>query len=275
MNREEWRGKEPRSCAVTKCGGRSHAPGAAFIIEIEVSYRPKGYISYVGQTKYDGWDAVILDRAPDGTLLDGKGQPLAEGQDPVYLTFAPHGDTDFNEFDFGEFLGEEDIEDVRTTTFDDILAEVHQSGHLSMAIKSSFMAPRRSRPLKKIVLSNSPTGDTVDRFGTSLRFIDINTPHLEQVLMEEVSQLIFDYLEGKVGIKCFGNENLSFVELSDSLVDCEPNEMGEDSWFSMLYAYTPIGFLKDLAMKVASIYEVDVEIIEGKNGGIVLRRISK
>ena len=49
------------------------------VYDVEVSYRPKGCITFTGGTKYDGWTAVVLNRAPDGTLLDDQGNPLPEG----------------------------------------------------------------------------------------------------------------------------------------------------------------------------------------------------
>src|SRR5689334_18834576 len=55
LNRTEWRGKEPRSCAVTgiRSGQNSPADKGPVIFDVEVSYRPKGYITFVGETKYD------------------------------------------------------------------------------------------------------------------------------------------------------------------------------------------------------------------------------
>src|SRR4051794_39625256 len=76
LNRTECRGKEPRSCGVVNIQGRAHTVGShePFVFDIEVGYRPKGCITYTGGTKYDGWTALVLDRAQDGTLLDGQGK---------------------------------------------------------------------------------------------------------------------------------------------------------------------------------------------------------
>lgn len=39
LNRTEWRGKEPRSCAVTSVGCRSHAVGDPLVFDIGESKR--------------------------------------------------------------------------------------------------------------------------------------------------------------------------------------------------------------------------------------------
>jgi hypothetical protein len=57
LNRTEWRGKEPRSCAITRVESRPAAMGTPTVVDIEVTYRPKGHITYTGRTKYDGWVA--------------------------------------------------------------------------------------------------------------------------------------------------------------------------------------------------------------------------
>src|SRR5262245_14426149 len=89
LNRTEWRGKEPRTCGVVSVKSRPHGSMSEETpeFEVEVAYRPKGVITFSGGTKYDGWTAMILDRKKDGTLLDGHGNPLPEGQPPVYLPF--------------------------------------------------------------------------------------------------------------------------------------------------------------------------------------------
>src|SRR5205814_1801612 len=77
---------EPRSAAITRFKPRPHTAGSddLIVFDIDVEDRPKGSISFTGGTKYDGWTAMMLDRTKDGTLLDGHGKPLPEGQPPVY-----------------------------------------------------------------------------------------------------------------------------------------------------------------------------------------------
>lgn len=272
LNRTEWRGKEARSCAVTRVSSRPHTSGDTnpIIVDVEVTYRPKGFISYTGNTKYDGWTAMVLDRAADGTLLDGNGQPLKDGEPPVYMPKEVCDDIDFNALDFGEFIDEVEVGGVPRTTEEAVFREL-QSGQLSTSMQGSFIAPHRSRPLKKIILSNHPTGEAVDGFGTRILNINLSTPRFEDVLMEQLSTLMCEFIEGKASIKTIENGNVAFVQLSDALVDCEPNEYGYESWFDMMHAYTPIGFLEDLAKRLSSIYEIQVAVVPGKGGGLVLR----
>jgi len=105
--------KGARSCGVVSIKGRPHPAGSpeAAVFDIEVAYRPKGCITYTGGTKYDGWTALMLDRARDGTLLDGQGKPLADGHPPVYRPVELFEDMDFNDVDFGEFVGEFEVKE--------------------------------------------------------------------------------------------------------------------------------------------------------------------
>ena len=54
LNRTEWRGKPPRSCAITevKSQPRTGATKGPVAWDIKVTYRPKRYVSYVDATKY-------------------------------------------------------------------------------------------------------------------------------------------------------------------------------------------------------------------------------
>lgn len=275
LNSTAWRGKEPRSCGVTRVSARPHTPGEPTTIDVEVTYRPKGYISWLGQTRYDGWDLAPLDQKADGTLLDGNGQPLKDGDPPVYLSYEVYEDTDFNAIEFGNFISEGDMDAMPRTTAEEVFAEVMKAGKFSISMESTFTAPRRSRPNKKIILSNAPTGEGVARFGTLIQNINLSTPNLEQVLMDEMSKLMYDYIEGRISLKTVSSDTTAFVQLSDALVDCEPNELGMDSWFDVLQMYTPIGFLEELGKRLQSMYAVDVSIVEGKEGGIVLRHSKK
>lgn len=275
LNRTEWMGKEPRSCAVTRVFSDSVAIGERMRCHIEVTYRPKGYISYTGNTKYDGWTAMILDRASDGTLLDGKGQPLKDGASPVYLPKEVYSDMEYNDLDFGEFIEEVEVDPVLHTTYDRVLQALTDSLHngisLHGGLTSQFIAPHRMRPLKQIILSNSPTFQAVDGFGTHIYNVPLSTTHLEQALMDKVTDLMCEFIEGKASIKNHSNAEMTFVELSDALVDCEPNEIGMESWFDVLQYYTPIGFLEDLAKRLMAKYAVTVEVVDGKECGLVLR----
>jgi len=273
LNSTEWMGKEPRSCAVTSVNmsGRS-GNEPTHICNIDVSYRPKGYISYQGNTKYDGWTAMMLDRMKDGTLLDGHGQPLKDGDPPVHLPFEVFADVDYNELDFGQFLGESDVEGMRHITHDQAMEEVMASVKEKGSMHGRFTAPRRSRPLKKIILTSNQTQTLIDGFGTVLLNINNTTPNLEHVLADKLTDLMCEFIEGKVSIKNIGNDDMTFVQLSDSFVDCAPNEDGLDSWFDILHLATPTDFLENLAKQLQSMYALDVSVVDGEKCGLILRR---
>lgn len=276
LNSTEWRGKEPRTCAVTSVKGRPYTAGTPgpITFDVEVTYKPKGYISYAGATKYDGWTALVIDRAQDGTLLDGKGAPLPEGAPPVYIAREMYGETDFHKLDFGEFVGETEVEGVKHVPFDEMIKDMEGGSFSSL---SSFVAPRRSRPQVKLIVSSQPSGFMgYDGFRTKIVNINRHTPHFDQVLLDKLAELMSDFIEGRAEVKSVDYDGGTFVELSDSLVDVSPNEEGLDSWFDVLSSYTPIDFMDDLAKRLASIYAVQVTVVDGKPGenagGLLLKR---
>ncbi len=273
LNRTEWQGKEPRACAVTSVNFRPHSVGSKepMVFDIEVTCRPKGCITYVANTKYDGWTAMMLDRGKDGTLLDGHGNPLPEGQPPVYLPFELYDDVDFNELDFGEFNGEFEVQGITHVSRDDVLRQIQESPRISASIHSTFMAPRRHRPLVKIIISSAPSGTSTDGFGTRIVNVNNFTPHLKQVLLDQLTELVSGFIEGRYSIKNLSTDEFVFAELSDSLVDCTPNDEGKESRFDCLSEYMPDKFLDDLAKRILATYEIDVSIVDGSNGGLLLR----
>ena len=275
LNRTEWRDKEPRSCAITKVRSRPRAVDSSepTVFDVEVTYRPKGYVVFVGETKYDGWTAMILDRMRDGTLLDGHGKPLPEGQAPVYIRAEVYEDIDFNEIDFGEFVEEVVDEGIKHVKYDEVLQQMHESPHFSAGITSTFIAPRRHRPLVKIVLSNAPSGTSIDGFGTRIVNVNKVTPHLQQVLLDELMEMVRGFVEGRYSLKNQSNDDLIFVELSDAFVDCTPNEEGKESRIDCLHEYMPEEFLEDMANRLMATYAVEVSVVDGPKGGLLLKAV--
>lgn len=273
LNRTEWRGKDPRTCGLTSLRVRPYSAGSdepkAF--DLEVTYRPKGYITFVGATRYDGWTMMVLDRQKDGIPLDGHGQPLLEGQAPVYLPFDVYPDVDFNELDFGDFVGEFAVEQIRRLMFEDVQKQIQESPAFSASIRSTFIAPRRHRPLVKIVLSNAPTGTRTDGFGTRIVHLNNYTPHLQQVLLDELTELVSGFIEGRYSIKNLSNDEVVFVELSDVVVDCTPNEEQQESRFNCLNEYVPDSLFEELAKRMIATYEVDVSVVLGPEAGLLLK----
>lgn len=274
LNSTEWRGKEPRSCSITGVRSGPHIVTSEdpVAFDVEVSYRPKGCITFVGNTKYDGWTAMVLDTARDGTLLNGHGKPLSEGQPPVYRPFEVYDAVDFNEMDFGEFLGEFDVEVVKHVMWEDVKRQIMQSPHFSAGIQSTFMAPRRDRPMVKIALSNAPSGTMRDGWGTKIIGVSNSTPHLRQVLLDHLTEIVSGFIEGRYSMNCMSNGEFVLATLTDSLVDCTPNEDDEESRFNCLGEYMPPDSLDELAKRLAATYEIEVEVVEGEKVGLLFRR---
>lgn len=105
LNATPWNGKEAESCMVVDINQKEPVTAnqtAEFTITI--GYRPKGYISDVrdgGRQRLNGWQLEARDQKNDGTLLDGNGQPLPPGGEPVYHPFDIYHTAEFNDFDFG------------------------------------------------------------------------------------------------------------------------------------------------------------------------------
>lgn len=276
LNRTKWRGKESRSCGVTRIKGRPHSAESKepLIFDIEVAYKPKDTVTYVDDTRYDGWTAMLLDRAKDGTLLDGHGEPLPEGEPPVYLPYEMYADVEFNGLDFGKFQGEFEVAAIKHLQYNDVIKQIMQLGQFSSSISSMFMAPRKHRPLVKIILTQSPSSIGSDGFGTRIINIDASTPQLQHVILDQLKQLVSGFMEGRYSISNIASEDFVVVELSDIFVDCTPNEAGKDSRFHCLREYVPSTFLDDVAEWVIANYEVDASVVEGERYGLVLKRTS-
>lgn len=277
LNRTEWRGKEPRSCGIIAVKGRPHSADSTepFVFDVEVAYRPKGCITYSGGTKFDGWTAMVLDRAHDGILLDGHGKPLPDGHPPVYRRVEVFKDVDYNEIDFGEFVGEFEVEGVRHVSFEHVMKQIQDSGRFGASIESTFIAPRRHRPRVKIVISSDPTGTERDGFGTMIFNVNKSTPQLQQVLLETVTELVNGVVEGRYSVKNMSNDEFVFAELDDILVDCTPNDEGKESRFNCLSEYLTESYLDELAMQLTATYEVDVSVVDGPKIGLLLRRADR
>src|SRR5260370_13525344 len=142
---------------------------------------------------------------------------------------------------------------------------------MRMGVHSSFVAPRRHRPFVKLVLSNNPTGTGVDGFGTMIVNVDSSTPQLRQVILDQVTELVNGFVEGRYSIKNMSNDELVFVELDDALVDCTPNREENESRFKCLREYLPESFLDELAMRLIATYQVDVDVVDVPTLALLLR----
>ena len=273
LNSTTWRGKEPRSCSVrqVRSGACAVASDKGIAFEVEVSYRPKGCITFVGNTKYDGWTAMVLAKAQDGTLLDEHGKPLPEGQPSVYLPYEVYGAVDFNLIEFGDFVGEFEVESVKHRQWHDLMLEIEHSVPFAVGFMPTFMSPRRERPMVKIALSNAPSGLRRDGWGTKIIGVSNSTPHLQQVLLDHITEIVSGFIEGRYRMNCLKTGEIFLAELTDLLVDCTPNEEGKDSRFDCLAEYLPPGYLDELAKRLMATYEIEVDVVEGEKIGLLLR----
>lgn len=277
LNRTEWRGKPPRTCAVTNISGRSKAANdpQPTVFDIEVTCRPPGFISYVGNTRYDGWKAMVLDRAKDGTLLDGHGQALKPGEPPVYHPVDVYGDMDFNGLDFGDFIEEVETPGIKHLSYDAMMQRmneiIEQTGRFDSKLSDEFVAPHRNRPMVKVLVADHPSETLYDGFGTQVNVINKDTPHLNHLLYVRMVQLMTDYMEGRVLVRSFpvGDDGV-FVDLSDSLVDAS----GEGSRFNVLHEFLPSNFLDDLAKQISATFAVETQVVDGTTTGLYVRRVS-
>jgi hypothetical protein len=76
-------------------------------------------------------------------------------------------------------------------------------------------------------------------------------------------------------LKHVGNDDLTFVILSDTVMRCEVKAGEPVTSFNYLQQSTPDGFMDNLARQLEGLYELKVEIVPGADGGLVLRRDSK
>lgn len=278
LNRTEWRGKEPRSCAVTNMHSGPHpVTEKKTVFDLEVSYRPKGYITFVGNTKYDGWTAMMLDKQKDGTPLDGHGKPLQPGQDPVWLPFEVFEDVEFDDMNFGEFVEEVEVTGIKHITFEEVMQQIHRSSRMNAGMSAEFMAPRRQRPLAKIVLSDLPIGPAGGRSDMRTFFVDKTAPHFKQTLFDRLYEVASGFLEGRYSLKAFVADDIAFVELSDSVMQLKikPGEAEAESIFDVFDSYVSSSDMEEMAKRLMAAYEVDVTIVDGKEGGFVLKRTSR
>jgi hypothetical protein len=280
LNRTKWRGKEPRSCAVT--GLRSHPQFAddigPTVFDVEVSYRPKGYITFLGNTKYDGWTAMMLDKKKDGTLLDGQGNALPPGQPPVYLPFEVYEDAEFNEMDFGEFIEEVEIGGIAHVSRDDVMQRTRTARRFGGTMDAGFVAPRRQRPQAKIVVTDLQLQSAGESKGMRTIFVDKTAPHFKQTLFDQLYEVASGYVEGRYSIKTLSTEDFMFVEFSDAIMELKHNSADPknlESLFDVFATYCSPEDMEEMAKRLMAVYEVDITIVDGNEGGFLIRRTNK
>ena len=70
------------------------------------------------------------------------------------------------------------------------------------------------------MVAGSEPDTQVDGFGTLIEVVPHSTPQFKHVLSQKLTEVMGDFIEGRASIKSIGNEPMTFVMLSDVLVDC-------------------------------------------------------
>jgi hypothetical protein len=112
----------------------------------------------------------------------------------------------------------------------------------------------------------------VDGFGTRIVNVSRFTPHLQKVLTDELTELVFGFLEGRYSISktAFGDNVM--VELDQVLVDYTANDEGKESRFDCFGKYVPDTFIEELAKLIVANFELDVSIVDGPKAGLLFRK---
>ena len=65
----------------------------------------------------------------------------------------------------------------------------------------------------KIVLSNHPSSTAMDGFGTRIVNVNNSTPQLRQVLLDQVTELVNGFVEGRYAVQNMSNDEFVFADL--------------------------------------------------------------
>jgi hypothetical protein len=274
LNRTSWRGKEPRSCGIMRMHVHSRLVdgGETAVAEIEVAYRPPGYINYIGGTKYDGWTALVPIRDRDGTFRDEQGGPLPDGHSPQIRRFEVYADVEFNDIDFGELVEESPVHDETFADWQSVFKDILATGEsFGISMVSKFTAPRRNRPPVKLVIAPVKSGITVDRFGMRVTVIDSSTPKLAEVLLDEVTELVSGFIEGRYSLNTTTSGAMTLVDLSSLLVDQRPTANGGEPLFDCLDQFVSREWLLELSKRITATYQATATPVVGEKVGLLLK----
>lgn len=110
LNSKPWRDRPPHSCLLFDWKQeKTGFLGAPNRFVIFVGYRPWDWItseSHGGRARVNGFFQQRLHVSPDGVPIDPEGKPLPEGAEPYFRTLQTLREADFNDYEFGDFLGE-------------------------------------------------------------------------------------------------------------------------------------------------------------------------
>ncbi|MEZ6136985.1 MAG: hypothetical protein R3C53_18985 [Pirellulaceae bacterium] len=208
----------------------------------------------------------MLDQDSNGVLLDGNGNPLPDGEEPVLLPFELYDDLEFNNLEFGELIEEIALIEEKDIEFDDIMRRIERSGHFKMDAADAVAVLHRSRPSVMILISENPTSAMRGGFGELIHNINLETPHLKQVVAEQLVELVRGFLEGRYDLPVLQGADIFMLDLTKVLVDTSEKE----SRFECLLEFLPDGFLSELARRVASRYRLQAKVVMGRGQGLLL-----
>jgi hypothetical protein len=200
---------------------------------------------------------------------------LPEGQPPVCLPFEVYKDMEFNDLDFGKFLGEMEKGGIRHTTFDDVMKELRAGQHIRGTIYSDFIAPRRQRPLVKVAISDLDLSPASDGFGARTIMLNKQAPYFERLLFDRLFEVMSGFVEGRYSLKTIGNDDFQFVELADSLIELKQVGDPLETDFNVFTKYVGPRELEELTKRLMAVYEVEVAVVEGDKSGFVMKHAKK
>ncbi|MDA7503763.1 hypothetical protein N8553_02130 [bacterium] len=81
------------------------------------------------------------------------------------------------------------------------------------------------------MIANTKSREKQGSFGDRILFINNYTPNITQEIRELVTEAVKGFLEGKYSVPSWTVGEIVFLDIVKLLVDCTPNERGEESNF--------------------------------------------
>ncbi len=256
LNSTEWQGFPARSCGTRRIRAVNQG-----IWEVQVEYRPPNFVSYVSDTRYEGWTALQPLRNSDGALVNEHGDVLKNDEAPCYQRFNLFKPIEFNDLDFGVLVDQKALAQ-QSVSYSDIMGV--DSKTLSFDSSSSYVVTHRYRPHPNILITDRLRPGIQRQ--NELYLVDPNTPQIKQVVGECIYEIVRGFMEGRYSLTTITNDKYFMVDLSSIVVDAT----NENSRFECTSDFIPEGFLHDLAQKLSSRYAVNAAPVEGERIGFVL-----
>lgn len=268
LNRSTWMQRPPRTCCIRGVSNDWDEPGEPLDAIIEVEYRSPDFVSYVGETRYEGWDVRMICQR-NGIPVGADGEPLADGAIPIFDDFEVYPDIEFDELQFGELIGETEIRDVESISIENLRTEGFSEKPLRTSSDITFLAARKSRPTGTVTLSDQPSG-IYDQNGFRLFNVDVAAGHLEYTVENAYFQLMCEFLGGLVSLSCLANPDATLVYLSDTFRVATSTARTPDSKGDIFKAYASPTLLVNLGRRLKAQFPINVTVVEGDCFGLLL-----